>query len=94
MEVSLASRSPFQMHGFRELTGATTLVGMFAGIGMPLHAFALFLPSIIHEVRLSSSSNNVGPISEILPRPFHPAWYVRSHVMILNKVSPSSAGSV
>ena len=34
------------MHGFLELTGATTLVGMFVGIGMPLYAFALFLPSI------------------------------------------------
>jgi hypothetical protein len=38
------------------LTGATPLVGMYVGCDMPLYAFALFLPSIIHEVRLSMSS--------------------------------------
>ena len=82
------------MHGFLELTGATTLVGMFVGIGMPLYAFALFLPSIIHEVRLSSSSDNVGSVPQVLPRSLHPAWWVHSHYMVLNKASPFSAGSI
>jgi hypothetical protein len=75
------------------LTGATTLVGMFVGLGMPLYAVALFLPSIIHEVRLSSSTDNVKSVPGIIPRPFHPAWWVHSHDQILNKVSRFSSGT-
>jgi hypothetical protein len=44
------------MHDLLVLTRATTLVGMYVGCDMPLYAFALFLPSIIHEVRLSLPS--------------------------------------
>ena len=33
------------------LTRATTLVGMYVGSIMPLYAFSLFLPSILHGVR-------------------------------------------
>ena len=66
------------------LTGATILVGMYIGCLMPLYAFALFLPSIIHEVRLSLSFDNVKSVPTIL------AWWVHSHDKILNKVSPFS----
>ena len=52
------------MYGFLELTGAT-IVGMYVGCDMPLYAFALFLPSIIHEVRLSLSSHNVKSVPTI-----------------------------
>ena len=40
------------MHDLGVLTRGTALVGMFVGCYMPLYAFALFLPSIVLEVRL------------------------------------------
>ena len=46
------------MHGFLGLTDASILVSIYIGCDMPLYAFALFLPSIINEVRLTLSSDN------------------------------------
>ncbi len=62
------------MHGFLGLTGATILVGIYIGCDMPLYAFAFFLPSIVNQVRLSLSSDDVRSVPEILHHPFHLAW--------------------
>ena len=49
---SMLGASATSSNALLVLTRPTTLVGMFVGCDMPLYAFALFLPSIIHEVCL------------------------------------------